>query len=73
MRGPRPPAPAPEAAGGEDGLFRVWVSVLFWIRLFLGRGRGVRADYSRLVRFVLLLFDIVSMPGRGVESFLLPK
>nr|KAF6452807.1 hypothetical protein HJG59_008154 [Molossus molossus] len=72
--GSPPTCPVPEAAGGEGGLFRVRVLVLFWVRLFLGRGRGVCADYSCLVRFVLLLFNIVSMPGRGSEKpLLLPK
>lgn len=68
LRGVPAPRPRPEAAG-EGSLVRVWVSVR--IPLFLGRGGGVRAD-TRLVRFVLLLFDIVSMPGRGA-SFSLPK
>lgn len=68
---PCPPAPVPEAAGRENGLFWVWVLVLlFWI-WFLGRGRGICADYSCLVCFVLLLFNIVSMPGRGSEKLLL--
>lgn len=46
------PLPLLEPAGGEDGVFWVWALVLFRIRLFLGRGRGVCADYSRLVRLV---------------------
>lgn len=39
---PLPPStcPLPEVEGGEDGSCWVWVLVLlFWIRLFLGRGR----------------------------------
>lgn len=46
--------------------------VLFWVWLFLGWGRGVCAGYSCLVRFVLLLFNIVSMPGSGGEKLLSP-
>ena len=32
-----------------------------------GPGEGGSCRFSRLVRFVLLLFNIVSMPGRGVR------
>lgn len=40
-----PAAPLPEAAGGENSLCWVRVLVLlFWMRLFLGQGRGVCAD-----------------------------
>lgn len=78
--GRRPGMELPPERGGESPRLpapsqrlQVWVLVLlFWIRLFLGRGRGVCADYSRLVRLVLLLFSVVSMPGRGSEKPLLP-
>lgn len=51
--GPHASAPLPEVAGGEDGLFRVWVLVLlFWIQLFLGQGRGGYVPVT-LVLYVL--------------------
>ena len=70
--GPQATCSSPRGCWWRNALCWVWISVLFWNRLFLGRGRGVCADFSCLVCFVLLLFNIVSMPGRGPEKPLWP-
>lgn len=59
--------PLPQARSGCGFWFCCSGFGCFW-----ARGGGFRADYSRLVRFVLLLFDTVLIPGRGSEKPLLP-
>nr|KAF6374138.1 hypothetical protein mPipKuh1_009377 [Pipistrellus kuhlii] len=66
--GSRPPPPPRGCGRRQPGSGGAWFCS---DSVVSGSGRGGRAD-TRLVRFVLLLFDIVSMPGRG-ESFSLPK
>lgn len=64
--------PPPEAVGLEKTLV-LGVGFGSVLNLIISGGGGPCADYSCLVRFVLLLFNIVSMPGRGSEKPLLPS